>query len=135
MFKQIVNKYKDIIPYIVFGILTTLVNMVVYWICAHAFRITVVVASIIAWVAAVLFAYVTNRKWVFYSEAFSKREIIKEIVTFFSCRLLTGVVDWVIMYVFAVLIGLDDVIIKAIANVVVIVLNYMASKFLIFSKR
>lgn len=65
MFKQIVNKYKDIIPYIVFGILTTLVNIIVYWICAHAFKITVVVASIIAWVAAVLFAYVTNRKWVF----------------------------------------------------------------------
>lgn len=135
MFKNLIMKYKDIISYLVFGVMTTVVNVVVYWFCSHLLGIVVVASSVIAWTVAVLFAYITNRKWVFYSEASGKKEIIREMISFFSCRFLTGVVDWLFMFVFVVVLCLNDVIIKVVANILVIVLNYIASKFLIFLKR
>lgn len=135
MFKKLIMKYKDIISYLVFGVMTTVVNVVVYWFCSHLLGIVVVASSVIAWTVAVLFAYITNRKWVFYSEASGKKEIIREMISFFSCRFLTGVVDWLFMFVFVVVLCLNDVIIKVVANILVIVLNYIASKFLIFLKR
>lgn len=76
------DKYKDIIPYGVFGVLTTLVNIVSYWIFAHPFGLSVMVSTVLAWILSVLFAYLTNRKWVFHSEASTSEEIGKEIVRF-----------------------------------------------------
>ena len=125
-------KYKDIIPYAFFGVLTTVVNMVVYWAAAHPLGLSVMVSTVIAWIAAVLFAYVTNRKWVFHSQAKGTKEIVQEIVSFFACRLATGVADWACMFIFVDLLHFNDVIIKAAANVLVIILNYVASKLVIF---
>ena len=126
------KKYKDVIPYAVFGVLTTVVNIIVYWMMAHVFHAGVMPATIIAWIAAVLFAYITNRKWVFHSEAHTPREIFREIVSFFSCRLATGFVDWLCMFVFVDVFHMNDVLIKGGANVLVIILNYVASKLIIF---
>ncbi len=134
-FKQLYEKYKDIIPYAFFGVCTTLVNIASYWVCAHPLRFGTMVSTVIAWILAVLFAYVTNRKWVFNSQAETVAEITKEIISFFGCRLATGVLDWACMFVFVELLGLNDVVIKTIANVLVIVLNYVASKLLIFRKK
>lgn len=131
---KIIEKYKDIIPYAIFGVLTTLVNIITYWIVAHLVGLGVMLSTIIAWIVAVLFAYVTNRKWVFNSEAHLATEVLKEIIAFFGCRLATGIVDWVCMFVFVDLLKCDDVIIKTIANIIVIVLNYVASKMVIFKK-
>lgn len=128
-------KYKDIIPYAFFGVLTTVVNMVVYWVAAHPLGLSVMVSTVIAWIAAVLFAYVTNRKWVFHSQAQGTKEIVQEIVSFFACRLATGVVDWACMFIFVDLLHFNDVIIKAAANVLVIILNYVASKLVIFKHK
>ena len=133
--KQLYEKYKDIIPYAFFGVCTTLVNTVVYWVFAHPLGLPTTPSTIIAWVAAVLFAYLTNRKWVFHSEARTAKEITKEIITFFSCRLATGVVDWLCMFLFVDILHFNDVVVKFLANVLVIVLNYIASKLLIFKKR
>ena len=133
--KKIIQKYKDVIPYLFFGVCTTLVNVVVYWVCAHPFNFNIMVSTIIAWVLAVLFAYITNRKWVFHSEAKTRKEVIKEIVSFFGCRLATGVVDWACMFIFVKILGWNDVVIKFAANVLVIILNYIASKLLIFRKK
>ena len=77
--EQLWDKYKDIIPYGVFGVLTTLVNIVSYWIFAHPFGLSVMVSTVLAWILSVLFAYLTNRKWVFHSEASTREEIGKEI--------------------------------------------------------
>ena len=74
------NKYKDVIPYAIFGVLTTVVNIAVYWLTAHPMGLSVMMSTVLAWVAAVLFAYVTNRKWVFHSEAKTPAEIGKEMV-------------------------------------------------------
>lgn len=130
--KRLVEKYKDVIPYGVFGILTTLVNIMVYWAVAHPIGLGVMPSTVIAWVCAVLFAYFTNRKWVFHSKAANPQEIAKEIFSFFACRIATGLVDWVCMYIFVDIFYCNDVAVKAGANVLVIVLNYVASKFVIF---
>lgn len=130
--RKLWNKYKDIIPYAFFGVCTTAVNVVVYWVCAHLLNWSVMPSTIFAWVAAVLFAYLTNRRWVFHSEAKTSKDITKEIIAFFGCRLATGVFDWVGMFIFVDLFGLNDVLVKFAANIFVIILNYIASKFLIF---
>lgn len=126
------KKYKDVIPYLFFGVCTTLVNVLSYWICAHPLSMNVLVSTVIAWILAVLFAYITNRKWVFHSEAVSKKEIAKEVVYFFACRLATGIVDWCCMLIFVDLLRWNDVFIKFAANVLVIILNYIASKLIVF---
>lgn len=132
---KLFEKNKEIIPYVFFGVLTTIVNMVVYWIAAHHLVLPVMVSTVIAWIAAVLFAYVTNRKWVFHSQAEGIKEIAQEIVSFFACRLATGVADWACMFIFVDLLHFNDVIIKAAANVLVIILNYVASKLVIFKHK
>lgn len=135
MLKDLIRKYRDVLPYLFFGVCTTAVNVVVYWICAHPMRLGTMLSTVLAWVLSVLFAYVTNRKWVFHSEAHGRREIGREIASFFGCRLATGIVDWLCMFLFVEVLGLNDLFIKLAANVIVIVLNYVASKLLIFRKR
>ena len=130
--RKLYDKYKAIIPYAIFGVLTTLVNIVAYWIMAHPLNMGVMPSTIVAWVAAVLFAYFTNRKWVFHSEANSTKTIVKEILSFFLCRIATGIVDWGCMFIFVDKLHFNDAIIKTAANVLVIVLNYIASKLVIF---
>ena len=132
MIKEYWDKYKDVILYLVFGVFTTVVNIVSYWVCAHVFGMSVMASTVIAWALAVFFAYVTNRTMVFHSSATEKGEILKEIGSFFACRLGTGVVDWVIMFAFVNVLHFNDMIVKIAANFIVIVLNYILSKFVIF---
>lgn len=130
--KVLLNKYKDLLPYIFFGVCTTIVNIVVYWLMAYPLRQETMFSTIIAWVASVFFAYATNRKWVFHSSAVGVKAVLKEICSFFSCRLATGVADLACMWIFVDILAFNDVIIKILANILVIILNYIASKFLIF---
>jgi len=133
--KELLERYKDIILYGFFGVCTTLVNMAVYWLCARPLGLAVLPSTIVAWFMAVLFAYLTNRKWVFHSMASTRQELWKEFVSFYSCRIATGVVDWALMFVFVDLLHMNDMLIKIVANIVVIVLNYIASKLVIFRKK
>ncbi|MBR0282162.1 MAG: GtrA family protein [Oscillibacter sp.] len=133
--KALYTRYQDVIPYLFFGVCTTLVNMAAYWVAAYPLGLGVTASTVIAWVLAVLFAYVTNRRWVFHSEARTASEIGREIVSFFSCRLATGLVDLGCMFLFVDVLRCNDLIIKALDNVLVVVLNYVASKLLIFRKR
>lgn len=126
------KKYKRIFNYLLFGVFTTLVNIVMYWMCAHLLACGIMLSTVVAWFGAVSFAYITNRRWVFNSEARTAHDLLKELVAFFSCRIATGFVDWIAMFIFADLLKINDVIIKIIANVIVIVLNYVASKLIIF---
>lgn len=133
--KALYQKYKDIIPYGIFGVLTTLVNVAVYWIAAHPLRLETMPSTVFAWIMAVMFAYVTNRKWVFHSTAITAVEIRKEILSFFICRLATGVSDWACMFIFVDLLGFYDVAMKVLANILVIILNYVASRLVIFKRK
>ena len=133
--RSLYKKYKDIVPYVFFGVCTTIVNVVVYWFFAYVLMQATMLSTIIAWIAAVLFAYITNRKWVFHSQAYGVVSIMKEFVSFFSCRLATGIIDWLCMYIFVDVLHANGVLIKFVANIIVIVLNYVASKLLIFRRK
>ena len=127
--------FKQIILYGICGVLTTLIDIIAYWAVSRVFGVSVVTSTVIAWLVAVFFAYWSNRKYVFESKATSFFAIIFEAVYFFACRIATGVLDVVIMYLFADLAGLNDVIVKTVSNIIVIILNYVASKMFIFKER
>ncbi len=135
MIKDIYIKYKKIILYLFFGGCTTLVNIVSYYVMSHIFNCSVMFSTVVAWILSVLFAYLTNRKMVFDSKAKRKKDIIKEITSFFACRIATGIVDWLCMYIFVEKIGFNDMVIKIIANIIVIILNYIASKLIVFKEK
>ena len=126
---------KQIFLYGVFGVLTTLVNIFVYWLCSRIFEFSVVPSTIIAWVLAVLFAYFTNGKYVFNSKAETFSEKFHEALNFFVCRLATGFIDVAIMYIFADLCGFNDVWVKVASNIIVVISNYIASKIFVFNNR
>jgi putative flippase GtrA len=117
---------------LIFGVSTTLVNLVVYWMMAHCFLIDVMVSTVVACFFSVLFAYVTNRQWVFNSKVISTYGILKELFSFFTCRIFTGIIDWICMFVFVDTLHYQDFIIKIFSNFLVIILNYITSKVLIF---
>ena len=138
MKKKIINlwkKYKELVLYLVFGVGTTVINIVVYYFCAHLFKFSTIASTCVAWILSVLFAYITNKIWVFESKSSELCIIIKEIISFFSCRLLTGLLDIGIMFIFVDILSFNDMWMKIISNVIVIVLNYVASKLLIFKKK
>ena len=101
---------------------------------SHALKMSVMTGTIIAWIVAVLFAYVTNRKYVFHSDKMTRMGILRELFSFFVCRFSTGVVDWILMFIFVDCLNFYDVVIKMFANAIVIVLNYVASRLVIFKK-
>lgn len=133
--RKLFERYRDVIPYLFFGVCTTFMNIAVYWICAHLFSMGVMASTIFAWIAAVLFAYITNRKWVFHSEVKGVTAILRETVAFFGCRLATGILDWIMMFILVDCLHLNDLAIKILANIMVIILNYVASKIVIFRKQ
>lgn len=132
MLKDMLVKYRSFILYAFFGVCTTLVNIIVYYICSYVLNLSTIISTAISWFLAVLFAYVTNRKWVFESHVLNTKEVTKEITSFFSCRLLTGLLDIGIMYICVDILNWNDMIIKMTSNILVIVLNYVASKLIIF---
>ena len=127
--KELLMKYKEIIMYLVFGVFTTVVNIVVYFLSAELLHIDYLISNALAWFLSVLFAYITNRKYVFES---SSQNILKEAVSFFSSRLATGILDMVLMWLFVYFNVVNDVIAKVIVNVIVVVLNYVLSKLVVF---
>ncbi len=133
--KKYLKKYQHIIAYLIFGGLTTLVNLLVYYGCAHIVGMGVVPSTFVAWFVAVLFAYVTNRKWVFHSNAKTKKAIMKELLSFFECRIATGIIDMLMMFIFVDICHFNDLIVKIGGNVIVIILNYIFSKLIVFNQK
>ena len=133
--KALYAKYRDLVPYVIFGVLTTAVNYVSYWLFAHPLGCGTVFSTAIAWVLSVLFAYVTNRRWVFHSEAKGAKEIGREFAAFLGARVGTGLLDMLLMYLCVDLLGWNDMVMKLASNVIVVILNYVLSKFFIFKKK
>lgn len=95
------GKYKDIIPYVFWGVMTTLVNIFSYWLCNSVFKWDIMPATIMAQFLSIVFAYLTNRKWVFHSQASTFKEYASEIASFFAARIGTALLDMAIMFIFA----------------------------------
>ena len=131
--KALFIKYREVISYLFFGVLTTVVNYAVYLLTAPFFN-TTTIPTAIAWVLAVIFAYVTNRIFVFHSQAKGAKALLREILSFFGARVLSGIVDVGIMWVFADHLGFNDKLMKLASNVFVVIFNYIASKLIIFRK-
>jgi putative flippase GtrA len=130
--RGLLNKYRSFILYAAFGVLTTIVNMVVYYLCFNIMGIPNVPSTIIAWVMAVSFAFITNKLWVFDSKSFSAKTLKHEIPTFFGARIATGLLDVGIMYLAVDVLNWNSTLWKLISNILVIILNYIASKLIIF---
>jgi putative flippase GtrA len=122
-------KYKEIIFYIGFGVLTTAVNWVIFQICIELFSINWSIANVIAWIGAVIFAYVTNRKIVFES---SSPHIVKEFILFVQFRLVSLIIEMLIMFVLIEMISVAPFASKIVTSIVVVVANYIFSKAVIF---
>ena len=129
------RSHQEGIRYLIFGALTTLVNIVAYSILYYAFHINNATSNIIAWIIGATFAYITNKLYVFNSKVNTKIELLKEILYFYGCRLLTLVIDEAIMIVTVDKFGWNALLMKIIANIIVIILNFIFSKILIFKKK
>lgn len=130
------NKYKSIIAYLFWGVVTTIVNIGVFQWLSSGIHWNYQLANIIAWFVSVLVAYLTNKVWVFGSHYTTFRAFIVEFIKFYFYRALTLLIDIVFMYVGVTLLGLDSAIqqlvVKILDNVVVVIANYIFSKWLIF---
>lgn len=135
MMAELIKKYKSIISYLFFGVCTTVINIATYYLCYNVSGIPNVPSTVIAWVVAVIFAYITNKLFVFDSKSFKADVLIREVASFFGCRLLTGVLDVMIMYVAVDVMDMDSTLWKLVSNILVIILNYVASKLVIFKKK
>ena len=125
------NKCREVLMYLVFGGLTTLVNIVAFFIL-RKLSVSVYISNLIAWVVAVLFAFITNKLFVFESK--DKSKIGKELISFFGFRILSLGVDMGAMYLLLQVINTGEVFAKIMANIIVIILNYIFSKLFVFKK-
>ena len=135
MNKQIFTKYREMMMYLFFGVLTTLVNILSYWFCFELLSVPNVPSSMLAQVLAILFAFVTNKLWVFDSRQWIISIVAFEIVSFFGCRFLSAAFDVIFMWVTVDLLSWHAMAMKILSNVVVVIVNYIASKFFVFKKK
>ena len=128
------REHREGMRYLVFGLLTTLLNLLIFTICVRIIKIQVVISNIISWIIAVLFAYVTNKLYVFDSKVIQKKELAREIISFFNARIITLAIETVFLWVTVIKLELNEIIMKIIANIIVIILNFVFSKIYIFKK-
>lgn len=132
---QMLKKYRSFIAYAVFGVFTTIVNIASYSVCYNNLGLSNTFSNVIAWILAVTFAYLTNKVWVFDSKSWKRDVLKKEVMAFISCRIATGILDLVLMYVSVDLMDWNALLMKICSNVLVIILNYVFSKLVIFKKK
>lgn len=126
------HKYYDILAYLVFGVLTTVVNYLVYLPCYNLLGMKAVVSNVIAWAVAVAFAYLTNKPFVFRSHDWSAQTVIPELTKFVGCRVASGAMESVIIFLTVDLFGWNGNVWKLLTSVLVVILNYIGSKLLVF---
>lgn len=135
-FFKIYQKQREIINYLIVGVLTTLVSLIIYYSLVYTIlnpdkALELQIANVISWIISVLFAYVTNRKFVFQS---TNRKKGKEFISFVSARILTLIMDMLIMYFGVTLLKGNDKIWKIVSQIIVIISNYILSKLFVFKK-
>lgn len=133
--RALIEKYWDILIYLVFGVLTTVVNYAVYLPVYNFCGISAAVSNMIAWVVAVIFAFLTNKPFVFHSYDWSAKTVVPELIKFVSCRLASGVMETVILFLAVDCMNWDGNIWKLITQVLVIIINYVGSKLLVFRNK
>ena len=135
MLKRLILKYWNVLSYLFFGGLTTAVNYVVYLPCFNLLGLSAAVSNVIAWAAAVLFAFLTNKPFVFKSHDWSAKTVWPEFTKFVGCRVGSGVLETAIIFVTVDLLCWNGNWMKLATSVLVVILNYFASKLLVFRKK
>ena len=129
---KIYKKYEEIINYLIFGVLTTLVSILSYAFFTRLINLDYVLSNILSWILSVTFAFFTNQKYVFNTSSSSK---IKDMFKFYLSRLTSLGIELITMYILVTLLSLNDMISKIIVQFIVIVLNYVLSKLFVFKKQ
>lgn len=128
--KRLIN--KETILYVIFGILTTIVNLIAYYLFSNIININYLISNAIAWIISVVFAYITNKFFVFNSSYINKDVIIEEFIKFMNCRLISGLSEVVLLFLFVDLLLINDIVAKLIIGVLVALINFIFSKVFIF---
>lgn len=131
---DIYEEHREGMRYLVFGVLSTVVNILFFTIFYDFAKLSITISNIIAWIVAVIFAYITNKLWVFYSKSENVKDLIREILSFFGARIFTLVVETIFLNIFIDKLGLNSILMKIISNMIVILLNFVFSKLWIFKK-
>lgn len=133
------KKYQEIINYLIVGVLTTVVSIATYFLFSLILdienNILFIIANVLSWICAVVFAYITNKKFVFNTTTSNKKEEIKVFSMFVSSRITTLLIELAFMFITVKVILINDKIAKIIAQFIVIVLNYVLSKLFVFKKK
>lgn len=132
--KELLKKYRSELVYLVFGVLTTLVNYLVYIPCLHYLK-SASISNTIAWVFAVIFAYLTNKPFVFESHDWSLKVVAPEFVKFIGTRVASWLVETGILFLTVDTLHWNGLIWKLVTSVLVVILNYVGSKLLVFRKK
>ncbi|MBL1228065.1 GtrA family protein [Enterococcus sp. BWB1-3] len=130
--KGLFQKYKEVVAYLFFGVATTVINLVVYFICTDLLLLDYKLSNVISWFLSVLFAFFTNKYFVFQSLVGSRQLFWKEMFLFYWYRILSFVIDMGVMLLLIEVIHAPNFFAKLVTQVIVVVLNYFFSKFLIF---
>lgn len=131
--KKIIN--TQTILYVIFGILTTIVNLISYYFFSNIMSINYLISNMISWIISVLFAYITNKFYVFNSKDTSKDIIIKEFIKFVNCRLTSGIIEMILLFLLVDMLAVNDIISKLVIGVIVVILNFIFSKLFVFKKQ
>ena len=129
---ELYKKNKGFINYIFFGVCTTLVNIFCYHLFFFVITVPNVPSTVLAWFFAILFAFFTNKRWVFNCTSWNSMIVVNEFIKFLFCRILTGIIDIVVMWFSVDKMCWNAMAWKCISNIIIIIINYIASKFLIF---
>lgn len=132
--RMLIRKHYDILAYLFFGVLTTLVNYIVYLPCYNLLHLPASLSNVISWAAAVAFAYLTNKPFVFKSHDWSAKTVIPELSKFVGSRVLSGALETAIIFVTVDLLSWNGNVMKLVTSALVVILNYVASKLIVFKK-
>ena len=133
--RSLIEKYWDVLSYLFFGVLTTVVNYLIYLPVYNFCGFSAALSNMIAWVVAVIFAFLTNKPFVFKSNDWSAKTVVPELTKFVSCRIASGVLETVILFLAVDCMNWNGNIWKLVTQVLVIIINYVGSKLLVFRKK
>lgn len=133
--RKLLEKYWDVLTYLFFGVLTTVVNYLIYLPCFNLLHWGAGVSNVLAWIVAVAFAFVTNKPFVFKSRDWSPKVVWPELTKFVGCRVGSGLLETAILLVTVDLLHWNGNVWKLVTAILVIVMNYVGSKFLVFKKK
>lgn len=134
-FQEWIGKHQQMLSYLVFGFLTTVINYAVYLPLYNFTSIPAAVSNSVAWLAAVIFAYITNKRYVFKSRNWTWNMVFREFLRFIGCRIFSGLIETGIILVSVDLLLLNGNLMKMLTSILVVILNYIGSKLFVFSDK